>query len=205
MTSASGNSNSRTSQIVDSSIPIQTSSPQGETSLRPPSSASLSSSTSNYTKAAQSGTKATATMAAQESSRTDATAMEEKSGANTPQWGDPVNIKRPIETNNPDFPALQRALSLAAPRSSEGSGEGSDDSFSLHKTLKGVHQQQRHLGHKEKKLDVAWKDLYVRGVGASAVYGQTFGRYAFFPYRLIFGRMRNFSICYTRRGILPAN
>lgn len=112
-------------------------------------------------------------MAPRLSDETNATAME-KSGTNTPQWGDPVTVGRPIQTNNPDFPALQRALSLVAPsNNSEDS-----DTFSLGKTLKEVHEQKRHLGHKEKKLDVAWKDLYVRGVGASAVYGQTFGRYA---------------------------
>lgn len=96
-----------------------------------------------------------------------------KSGTNTPQWGEPVSVARPLDTTNPDFPALQRALSLA-----RNSSDGEDDeSFNLDKTLKNVSEQKRQLGHKEKKLDVAWKDLYVRGVGASALYGQTLGRF----------------------------
>ncbi|KAF8314186.1 ABC transporter [Clavulina sp. PMI_390] len=47
--------------------------------------------------------------------------------------------------------------------------------FSLDRTLREKHAQIRQIGHPERKLDVAWKDLWVRGVGASAVYGQTMG------------------------------
>lgn len=51
-----------------------------------------------------------------------------------------------------------------------------DPEFNLEATLRNAQQERIQLNHKEKKLDVAWKDLYVRGVGASVLYGQTIGR-----------------------------
>lgn len=53
-----------------------------------------------------------------------------------------------------------------------------DPDFNLEATLRNVQQERIQLDHKEKKLDVAWKDLYVRGVGASVLYGQTVSRWA---------------------------
>lgn len=53
-----------------------------------------------------------------------------------------------------------------------------DPEFNLEATLRNAQQERIQLNHKEKKLDVAWKDLYVRGVGASVLYGQTVGRCA---------------------------
>lgn len=59
---------------------------------------------------------------------------------------------------------------------SVSSGDSSDETFDLGKTLKDIKRQHHQHGHKEKQLDVAWKGLYVRGVGASAVYAPTMGR-----------------------------
>ena len=75
---------------------------------------------------------------------------------------------------SPHTSALHRALSSLAGQTDYDSDEGE---FNLEKTL--VHKKrraQRSGVTTNRRLDVAWKNLCVRGVGKDAVYAETMGR-----------------------------
>ncbi|KAF8321131.1 putative ABC multidrug transporter [Clavulina sp. PMI_390] len=74
--------------------------------------------------------------------------------------------------------------SLAVPQAGENSPRRQTFYSDITKAASGLsldssprekHTQSRQVGYSDRRLDVAWKDLWVRGVGATAVYGQTMG------------------------------
>ncbi|KAF8314175.1 hypothetical protein DL93DRAFT_2228010 [Clavulina sp. PMI_390] len=79
---------------------------------------------------------------------------------------DPLEVNEKSETS----PA-----SPAEPQIIESDPGKAFSESSLDRTLREQYAATRQIGHPERKLDVAWKDLWVRGVGASAIYGQTMG------------------------------
>lgn len=81
-------------------------------------------------------------------------------------WGEEVHVGHNVSTDDPSFPALKRALT----------GSRHEDDWSLEKQLKGAKNSMHQQGVKDKRLDVAWKNLSVRGIGAEAVFGETIGR-----------------------------
>ncbi|CED83351.1 abc transporter [Phaffia rhodozyma] len=81
-------------------------------------------------------------------------------------WGEDIHVGQPMDKNDPAFHELQRSLT---------GSRHSEEPWSLAKHLEGALASRRDDGIKQKKLDVAWKNLAVRGVGASAVYAETMG------------------------------
>lgn len=83
-------------------------------------------------------------------------------GPTQSNWGEDVHVAEPMRTDDPRFFELRRSLT--------GSHHG-EEPFSLEKTL----QRSKERGVREKRLDVAWKHLSVRGVGAGAVFADDVG------------------------------
>lgn len=102
------------------------------------------------------------------------TAVAHNDGTHTPMWGEPISVAR-SNPAAPDFPALQRALTSIQGQQDVSDDEDEKSDFNLARTLDNYRQQTEKAGVGKRRLDVAWKDVYVRGVGASAVYGQTVG------------------------------
>lgn len=89
-----------------------------------------------------------------------------------PVLGAPEIFQQVLSSSSP---ARQATISLNE-KTSDAKDEFED--FDLEAKLHD-YQRQSTLqdGHpKQKKLDVAWHDLYVRGVGANVQYGKTVGR-----------------------------
>lgn len=84
--------------------------------------------------------------------------------------GAPEILQRVLPTSSP---ARRGTVSLNEKTSDAEDASGDD--FDLEAKL--YDYQRQNTGHtKQKKLDVAWHDLYVRGVGANVQYGKTVGR-----------------------------
>lgn len=79
-------------------------------------------------------------------------------------WGEEISVNRPIDVNDPGFPALKRALT----------GSRHEDDWTLEKQLKGAQKNLQDQGHTtDKRLDVSWHGLSVRGVGKDAMVSST--------------------------------
>lgn len=77
-------------------------------------------------------------------------------------WGEEIDVAKPLDPNDPSFLELQRALT-------GGSRQGDDTDWNLEKKLQGHKRDLQDQGVSDKRLDVAWKHLSVRGVGADVM------------------------------------
>ena len=76
-------------------------------------------------------------------------------------WGQPMAVDAPLSQDDPRFLELRRSLSRHSAHSN-----GGEEKFSLEKRLRSHMARSEDI--KNKRLDVAWKGLSVRGVGGDA-------------------------------------
>ena len=84
-------------------------------------------------------------------------------------WGERVDVGKPVSKDDPKFGELQRSLTSGSRQS------GPKDEFSLEQRVKQAKGQLDSQGVQDKRLDVAWKNLSVRGVGAEAMFADDIG------------------------------
>lgn len=83
-------------------------------------------------------------------------------------WGEELHVSEPLAPDDPKFLELRRTLSRHSTRRSE-----QEERFDLEQRLKSHMARSEDI--KDKRLDVSWKGLAVRGVGADAVLADDMG------------------------------
>lgn len=83
-------------------------------------------------------------------------------------WGEELHVNEPLAPDDPKFLELRRTLSRHSTRRSE-----QEERFDLEQRLKSHMARSEDI--KDKRLDVSWKGLAVRGVGADAVLADDMG------------------------------
>ena len=86
-------------------------------------------------------------------------------------WGQQVQVGKPVGKDDPKFSELQRSLTGGSRRTSHH-----EDEFDLAKRVKAAKGKLEEQGVQDKRLDVSWKNLSVRGVGAEAMFADDIGR-----------------------------
>lgn len=86
----------------------------------------------------------------------------------TSVWGEEVHVNEPLAQDDPKFQELRQSLSRRSTQPAE-----EEEKFDLSKTLQSHVARSEDI--KDKRLDVSWKGLAVRGVGADAVLADDMG------------------------------